>query len=182
LLAALLAALFLLPGPWFAALGAFIVAAAGFEWARLCRLAGWAAWLYAAAMAIVGVIMLTALMLRPELEVNVLHDRNPLAVRLKDGGVRNGYTIRFSNKKPDVRRFSLSVAGVPGAQTEVVGVPADARGKVMIEVGADQTREARVLLSTHGPAAAKGQTPVVFTVTDASTGAALEVKDVFITP
>ncbi len=126
--------------------------------------------------------MSVTLATRDDMHVNVLHDRNPLAVRLKDGGVRNGYTIRFSNKKPDVRRFSLSVAGVPGAQTEVVGVPADARGKVMIEVGADQTREARVLLSTHGPAAAKGQTPVVFTVTDASTGAALEVKDVFITP
>jgi len=57
LLAALLAALFLLPGPWFAALGAFIVAAAGFEWARLCRLAGWAAWLYAAAMAFALVVL-----------------------------------------------------------------------------------------------------------------------------
>ena len=36
--------------------------------------------LYGTAMAIVGVIMLTALLLRPELDVNVLHDRNPLYV------------------------------------------------------------------------------------------------------
>ena len=34
--------------------------------------------LYATLMAIVGVIMLTALLLRPELEVSVLHDRNPI--------------------------------------------------------------------------------------------------------
>ena len=49
-------------------------------------------------MAIVGVIMLTALMLRPELEVSVLHDRNPLYVQLSDGGLRNGYTVKVLNK------------------------------------------------------------------------------------
>jgi hypothetical protein len=54
---------------------------------------------------------------------------------------------------------------------------------VVIEVGPDQTREARVLLSTRDAGAAKGdKTPVVFTVTDAETGAALGVKDVFIWP
>jgi cytochrome c oxidase accessory protein FixG len=137
---------------------------------------------YAVLILAIGGFMSVTLATRDDMHVNVLHDRNPLAVKLKDGGVRNGYTLRFSNKKPDVRRFVTTVAGVPGAQTEVVGAPADARGKVTIEVGPDQTREARVLLSTHGAIAAKSQTPVVFTVTDAETGAAIEVKDVFITP
>lgn len=57
LIAALLAALFFLPKPWFAALGALIVAAAAFEWARLCRLQGAAAWAYAAAMAFAFVVL-----------------------------------------------------------------------------------------------------------------------------
>jgi phosphatidate cytidylyltransferase len=57
LIAALLAALFFLPKPWFAALGALIVAAAGFEWARLCRLSGAAAWLYAVGMAFAFVVL-----------------------------------------------------------------------------------------------------------------------------
>jgi phosphatidate cytidylyltransferase len=48
LIAALLAALFLLPPAAFAVLVAFIVAGAAFEWARLCRLAKASAWLYAA--------------------------------------------------------------------------------------------------------------------------------------
>src|SRR5213075_3025494 len=51
------AALFFLPKPWFAALGTVIAAAAGFEWARLCRLAGAAAWLYAAGMAFAFVVL-----------------------------------------------------------------------------------------------------------------------------
>jgi phosphatidate cytidylyltransferase len=57
LIAALLVALFFLPKPWFAAVGALIAATAGFEWARLCRLAGVAAWVYAAAMAFAFVVL-----------------------------------------------------------------------------------------------------------------------------
>lgn len=137
---------------------------------------------YAVLILAIGGFMSVTLATRGDMHVSVLHDRNPLSVRLKDGGVRNAYTVRFANKKPETRRFVISIAGVAGAQTEVVGVPVDARGKAVIEVGPDQTREARVLLSTHGAASAKGQTPVVFTATDAETGEAVDVKDVFITP
>jgi phosphatidate cytidylyltransferase len=57
LIAALLAALFLLPRPWLVALLAAICGLAGFEWARLCRLRGASAWAYAGAMAF-GLIVL----------------------------------------------------------------------------------------------------------------------------
>lgn len=57
LIPALLAALFFLPRPWFAALGALIAAAAGFEWARLCRFETMGAWLYAATMAFGFVVL-----------------------------------------------------------------------------------------------------------------------------
>jgi polyferredoxin len=137
--------------------------------------------LYAVLILAIGGFMSATLATRGDMHVSALHDRNPQAVRLKDGGVRNGYTLRFSNKKAETRRFALAVSGVPGAQMEVVGVAPDARGKVLIEVGPDQTREARVLLSTRATAA-RGQAPIVFTATDAGTGAAVEAKDVFITP
>jgi len=58
LIGALLAALFFLPRPWFAALVVAIVALAGFEWGRLCRPAGAAAWIYAGAMACGFVLLL----------------------------------------------------------------------------------------------------------------------------
>jgi cytochrome c oxidase accessory protein FixG len=139
--------------------------------------------LYAVLILAIGGFMTVTLATRGDMHVNVLHDRNPLAVRLKDGGVRNGYTIRFSNKKPETRRFTVAISGLPGAQTEVVGVPADAAGKALIDVGPDQTREARVLVATRGAGGANGQqAPLVFTVTDAATGEAVEVKDVFIWP
>ncbi len=57
LIAALLAALFLLPRAWLVALVAVLAGLAAFEWARLCRLGGLAAWAYAGAMAF-GLIVL----------------------------------------------------------------------------------------------------------------------------
>jgi cytochrome c oxidase accessory protein FixG len=137
---------------------------------------------YAVLILAIGGFMSVTLMIRGDMHVNVLHDRNPLTVRLKDGGARNGYTIRFANKKPETRRFLVAVAGLAGAQTEVVGVAPDDRGQVVIEVGPDQTRETRVLLSTHGVTSGREQTPIVFTATDAETGASTAVKDVFIWP
>ena len=47
LIGGLLAALFLLPSVWLAALIALVVGAAAFEWARLCRLEKWCAHAYA---------------------------------------------------------------------------------------------------------------------------------------
>ena len=51
------AALFLLPRAWWAALSAVIVAAGSYEWARLCQFGKAGAWLYAIALAAVfGVV------------------------------------------------------------------------------------------------------------------------------
>jgi len=57
LIAALLAALFLLPRPWLAALAAGLAGLAAFEWARLCRLDGRKAWAYAAAMVFASIVL-----------------------------------------------------------------------------------------------------------------------------
>jgi len=50
-------------------------------------------------IAAVGAIMLYALLTRSLLDVNVLHDRNPVAVKLSDGSIRNAYTVHLLNKK-----------------------------------------------------------------------------------
>jgi phosphatidate cytidylyltransferase len=51
LIGARLAALFLLPRPWLAAVIALLVSLAGFEWAKLCKLSNPATWAYAIAVA-----------------------------------------------------------------------------------------------------------------------------------
>ncbi len=138
--------------------------------------------LYGALILAIGGFMSLTLATRNDMRVNVLHDRNPLSVRLKDGGVRNGYALRLANMKAETRRFVVVLSGLSGAMVEVVGAPPDAGGKIVVEVGPDQTREARVLVSTHGATMAKGPIPIVFSVTDAESGVSVEAKDVFITP
>ena len=70
--------------------------------------------LYAGAFALVASIMVTAWTMRPDLEVSILHDRNPLYVKLSDGGIRNGYTIKVLNKLYEPHVFHLGVDGMPG--------------------------------------------------------------------
>jgi cytochrome c oxidase accessory protein FixG len=63
----------------------------------------------------IGLAMLTVLALRSPLSVNVLHDRNPVYVELRDGSVRNGYDVKILNMTPQPRDVKLSVDGLPGS-------------------------------------------------------------------
>ncbi|MBE7247841.1 MAG: cytochrome c oxidase accessory protein CcoG, partial [Actinomycetospora chiangmaiensis] len=74
--------------------------------------------LYAVLVAAVGGIMLTGLATRTFTGLSVLHDRNPLFVTLSDGAIRNGYTVRISNKRPGERHYALTVEGLAGARVE----------------------------------------------------------------
>ena len=72
MIAALLAALFFLPRGWFAALVVLIVAIAGSEWARLCRLEGNAAWFFAVAMTLGFVVLYNTAPAQPVFLISAL--------------------------------------------------------------------------------------------------------------
>jgi cytochrome c oxidase accessory protein FixG len=108
--------------------------------------------IYATAMAVVGLIMLTALLVRPELEVSVLHDRNPIYVKLSDGGVRNGYTVKILNKAYEPRDFTLAVQGLSGATLSVIGQ--EKQAKPIITVPADGLQAVRAYVALDKPAVA----------------------------
>jgi cytochrome c oxidase accessory protein FixG len=121
--------------------------------------------LYVAIIAVAGGIMVYTLATRATLGVSALHDRNPIFVQMSDGSVRNGYTVRLLNKQPQPRRLALAVEGLPGAAVEVVGVPAVA-GRTVVEIGPDQTRELRVLVTLHGRPSAPVQDIAFVVVAD----------------
>ncbi len=127
--------------------------------------------LYAGAIAVVGAIMLVALLLRAELEVSVLHDRNPLYVRLSDGGVRNGYTIKLLNKLYMPRALKLGVDGLPGATLDIVGHEA---GVVPVPPDNLQSIRLHVTLDKQAVQALEhSATPFNFVITDIATGEAM---------
>jgi polyferredoxin len=101
--------------------------------------------LYAALSGLVGSFMLVGWLLRTELEINVLHDRNPPFVRLTDGSIRNGYTVKLLNKQHEPRSFKLDVRRLEGARLTVVGQ--EQGGEAAVSVPTDTLREIRVLVT-----------------------------------
>jgi cytochrome c oxidase accessory protein FixG len=138
--------------------------------------------LYAAFIAIVGSIMLYALVTRSPIEISVLHDRNPVYVRLSDGGLRNAYTLRLLNKELQPRHFHLDVTGLHGARLEVIGAQTDGDGRAFVEVGPDQSREIRALVTIKDSNDARHRRDIRISATDVMTGRAAMVKDHFIGP
>lgn len=102
---------------------------------------------YTAILSIVGGIIIASLLMRPSLELHVLHDRNPLFVQLSSGEIRNGYVIKILNKTHKHRTYALRVNGVENAQIDVKAageihannlyVPADSVGSYHVFVSAD---------------------------------------------
>lgn len=76
---------------------------------------------YSIILCLVGSAMLYGLINRSTLELSVLHDRNPLFVRLSNGDIRNGYEIKISNKTHQNRIYSLEVLGLENSEIDVKG-------------------------------------------------------------
>jgi polyferredoxin len=114
--------------------------------------------LYVALLALVSGIMLVAWLSRSVLEINVLQDRSPAFVRLSDGGVRNGYTVKILNKLHEPREFQLEARGLPGARLTIVGMEGEASPS--IQVATDNLRELRVLVALPPDRARALQQPI----------------------
>ena len=136
--------------------------------------------LYAAAIAVVGAIMLTALLLRHDLDVSVLRDRNPLYVKLSDGGVRNGYTVKLLSKLYEPRGLGLGIDGLPGAKLSVIGF--ENERNPVVTVPPDELKSVRLYVTLDKQSvAALGGAPKDFNivVTDAGGGAGTEHSAIF---
>jgi cytochrome c oxidase accessory protein FixG len=136
---------------------------------------------YSAIIAVVGAVMLYALATRQLEGVSVIHDRNPMFVRLADGALRNAYTIRIVNKRLQTREFSLGINGLSAGIIDFVGLPPRTDGRLVIEVGPDQTRELRVLVTDYGSGQAQAE-PIAFRLTDVATGDQVLAGDHFFRP
>jgi cytochrome c oxidase accessory protein FixG len=139
--------------------------------------------LYAAVISIVGSVILYSLATRSFTGLDVIHDRNPILVQLSQGGVRNGYTIRFLNKRPLERKFSLSADGLPpGAVLDAQGAVNPAGGVPIISVEPDKTLEVRVTITVPPPVHLPETTDITFRAVDIATGEKAVTRDFFKAP
>jgi cytochrome c oxidase accessory protein FixG len=126
--------------------------------------------LYAVIIAVVGIVMAYTLATRHNDAVSVLHDRNPLYVRLSDGSLRNAYTLRVINKSLEPKTYVLSMTGLPDADIDVIGSSSFAGSNPLIQIGPDQTREVRVLVTARDPIAPRASIPIVFSIVPKTDG------------
>jgi cytochrome c oxidase accessory protein FixG len=137
---------------------------------------------YVAIIAAVGGIMLYALLTRTLLDINVLHDRNPVAVKLSDGSIRNAYTLHLLNKRGFDRVIAIDVDGPVNATVHIVGADSVTQDRPMIILGRDQTTELRVLVTAPAEGNAGKTVPVKFRITDIGLGETTSATDNFVAP
>jgi cytochrome c oxidase accessory protein FixG len=134
---------------------------------------------YAAIIVAVAAVMLYALATRRTEGISVIHDRNPLFVRLSDGELRNAFTVRILNKSLERRSFVLTVDGLTDIDLKIIGDPITTGRMAVISVGPDQTYELRALVSTYSPLPPAASVPLTFSITDAKTGQRASAVDHF---
>jgi cytochrome c oxidase accessory protein FixG len=131
---------------------------------------------YAGVLALVGGLMLWGLVHRPLLVVHAIRDRNPTFVRLHDGAIRNGYTLKIANRGFQKRTLQIGIEGLPGAMLKTPGEDAT-HEMISVDVDANDVRAVRVLVTAAGGGAVS--TPVAFVAE--GDGPAVRTPTVFMT-
>jgi polyferredoxin len=134
--------------------------------------------MYAAIIMAVGGIMIYALATRRAIEISALHERNPLAVMLSDGGVRNDYIVRLLNKSGTARAFAIDIVGLPGATLQTAGIKQNDQ-RLVIDVGRDQTQEIRLSVKVDQAMVPAQSTRITILATDMMSGESASVSDHF---
>jgi cytochrome c oxidase accessory protein FixG len=138
--------------------------------------------LYAAVIVIAGGIMVFTLATRNSEGISIIHDRNPMFVRMSDGALRNGYTIRIVNKQLKYREFMIAVDGLPSTIVDYVGLPPRNDGRQLVAVGPDQTHEVRVVVTDYSTTPPAPSTTILFRMMDVNSGEVAEMRDHFFGP
>ncbi len=122
--------------------------------------------IYSAIMAFAGLALLYVLSTRSLVEVNVLHNRNPIFIKLSDGSIRNGYVVKILNKKVQPGQFTLSVKGINGLMMQIAGTKEKPRSEIPVNVTANGLETLRLFLSAKTENLQAEQTAFQFIVHD----------------
>ncbi len=135
--------------------------------------------LYTLLALVIGGAMLWSLAFRATLDINVLHDRNPLFVTLSDGSIRNGYTVKILNMTRAPRDFVLDVEGLADSVMSVVGREAAGDGTIVLPAAPDGVATYQVFLRAPREVVSEEAMPITFELTEADGGEAVRRETVF---
>ena len=140
--------------------------------------------LYAAIIAVAGGIMIYTLATRDSEGISVIHDRNPMFVRLSDGA--RAQRLHHPHRQQAAAKARIHRSAVDGlpATPDRFRRPAAARRRpqLVIDVGPDQTREVRVVVTDYSARRRRHRRRSCSSLTDIATGEQAEVRDHFFGP
>lgn len=138
--------------------------------------------LYAAVIALVGGAMVYQLATRAFLGMNLIHDRTPLFVTLRDGSIRNTYTVRLINKRTESRQIALTIDGPTSVAMDVQGATPTSDWRPIVSVDPDTTREIRVLVTIPRSSLQSGTNMIRIKASDLFAGETVTVAENFFAP
>lgn len=133
---------------------------------------------YGVALTLVSGLMIWGLSTRQTLDLHALRDRNPTFVRLHDGSIRNGYTLKIANRGFQPMPVEVRFSGVPGAHVTRPGGTPDQTLRVTI--APNQVQAVRVFVTAPAKGLDAASAPAAFEVR--AKDAVTRVGTVFLSP
>ena len=100
---------------------------------------------YLAVWSALGAGLLFLLGTRTHTDISVASDRNPAFTVMRDGSVRNNFTVKLRNMESRPRQMRVTMAGLAGGAMWTDSMPADQAARMLeFTVPADETQSLRV--------------------------------------
>lgn len=136
--------------------------------------------IYFAGWSLAGLIMLYTLLTRSDIDINVLHDRNPLFTELTNDRVQNGYTFKVLNKAREERSFWITASGLDDIQFHLVGAPdEDLASYPIVSANPDALQSFRLLVSVPSDALDDSAADIRFELVEMTTGVTATYNSIF---
>jgi cytochrome c oxidase accessory protein FixG len=135
--------------------------------------------LYASLVLLVGALMVYGLVTRATFGAELIRDRNPAFVRLSDGSIRNGYTIRIANMRA-ARDIIVSLDYPAPITLHAIG--ADISGvQAKLHAVGDTVTSAHLFVAIPAASTSEASKTIRFTIRDARTGETVSKTSAFLT-
>jgi cytochrome c oxidase accessory protein FixG len=138
--------------------------------------------IYVAALTLCTALVLVGFLTKSTTTLSVIHDRAPMFVRLKDGGIRNAYTVKIANKTQRAATYVMSVMGLDGAKLSLPEQNTTLSPSVQFSIDAGVVGAFRVVLQGQPQSRPDGRQDVNFTLTNAPTGESMHYRALFFSP
>ena len=127
-------------------------------------------------------VMTVALAMRSSVGLSVLHDRAPLFVRLPDGDLRNGYTVKIVNKGPDIALFELRTEHLNAASLAEADEGLGPASRLGLMVKGDSVGTFRITVAGEPEHLVNGSQDIDFILRNSDTGEQTVYRSLFMGP